>query len=472
MRFFDRITKNFPKDWPTRIILGVMILLALVGAFYGYRIARQMVSTNETFSLPGDPVLNSGSNDEAESEESASGATPRPTNPPAASLPTPEPWDGVSRVNVLVMGLDYRDWEAGETPRTDTMILLTLDPLNNTAGMISIPRDLWVSIPGFDYGKINTAYYLGEVYNLPGGGAALAARTVEEFLGVPVHYYAQIDFQAFVDFIDHIEGVKIDFEEPMVLDRRGKWNTVTVGPGRVTLPGEYALAYARTRSSEGGDFDRATRQQILIMAIRDRILDFNMMPKLVANAPQIYEDLAGGINTNMSLNEAIKLAWSAIDVDRNAISQVVISNEYVAFGKSPDGLDILKPIPDKIRLLRDEVFGTGGALGPVAEGDLLTLVAEEGARVSVRNASSQTGLASSTASWLREQGFNIVEETNADYVVYSQIYVYNGTPYALRWLAETMNVSESYIYNNYDPNAAFDIVVILGDDWAGNNPLP
>jgi LCP family protein required for cell wall assembly len=472
MRLFEKIKHNFPKDRPTQIILALMVILAIVGAFFGFRIARRIVSTNETFSLPGDPVLAAAEEETEATSEGDPESTPKPTTALAANLPTPEPWDGVSRVNVLVMGLDYRDWEAGETPRTDTMILLTLDPLNNTAGMISIPRDLWVSIPGFDYGKINTAYYLGEVYNLPGGGPGLAARTVEELLGVPVHYYAQIDFQAFVDFIDNIDGVKIYFEEEMVLDRRGKWNTVTVGPGAVTLPGEYALAYARTRSSEGGDFDRATRQQILIMAIRDRILDFNMMPRLVSNAPMIYEDLAAGINTNMSLNEAIKLAWSGLDVNRDSISQVVISNEYVTFGKSPDGLDILKPIPDKIRLLRDEVFGTGGALGPVANGDILELVTQEGARVSVRNGSYQAGLAASTAAWLREQGFNIVEETNADYAVYSQIYVYNGTPYALRWLSETMGVTTSNIYNQFDPNAAYDIVVVLGDDWAGNNPIP
>jgi len=466
MRIFKNIRQKFPKDRPTQVILGLLILLALVGAFFGFRLVRQLVSTNKTFSLPGDPVIVQDP-DEGESVD----ATPKPTDIPAAALPTPEPWDGVSRVNVLVMGLDYRDWEAGEDPRTDTMILLTLDPLNNTAGLISIPRDLWVSIPGFDYGKINTAFFLGEVYNLPGGGPALAAQTVEAFLGVPVDYYAQIDFQAFVDFIDHIDGVKITFEEPMVLDRRGKWNTVTMEPGAVTLPGEYALAYVRTRTTEGGDFDRASRQQKLILAIRDRILDFNMMPKLVANSPQIYNDLASGIHTNLSLNEAIKLGWSAVGVDRDAITQVVISNEYVTLGKSPDGLDILRAIPDKIRLLRDEVFGVGAALGPVAEGDALDIVAGESARVSIRNGSSQVGLAASTAAWLKDQGFNIVEESNADYTIYSQIYIYGGTPYALRWLSDTIPVTGNNIFYNFDPNAGVDLVVVLGDDWAGNNPL-
>jgi len=466
MNWFRRIADRFPKDWPTRIVLILLVMLALVGAFYVYRITRQIVATNETFSIPGDPVI------QEDNSKGSIESTPEPTEIPAADLPTPEPWDGVSRVNVLVMGLDYRDWEAGETPRTDTMLLFTLDPVNKTAGVVSIPRDLWVSIPGFDYAKINTAYYLGEVYNLPGGGPGLAAQMVEELLGVPVHYYAQIDFQAFVDFIDHVEGVRLTFEEPMEIDLRGEDDPLTIEPGVVTLPGEYALAFVRSRGTEGGDFDRAKRQQILIMAVRDRILEFDMMPKLVARAPEIYNDLAAGINTNMSLNLAIKLGWSVLDIDRDDINQVIISNEYVTLGKSPDGLDILMPIPDKIRLLRDEVFGTGAALGPIADGELLELVAEEGASISVRNGSSQLGLAATTAAWFREQGLNVVEEVEVEYGVYSQIHVYNGTPYALRWLSETMGLTESYIYDNYDPNAQFDLIVVLGDDWLANNPMP
>lgn len=460
--------RKFPKDRSIQIFLVALLLIALAGSFFAFRIVRNLVATNQTFSLPGDPIIRQ----EVPEGEEEMDSTPKPTQIPAADLPTPEPWDGVSRVNVLVMGLDYRDWEAGDTPRTDTMILLTLDPLNNTAGMISIPRDLWVNIPGFDYGKINTAYYLGEVYNLPGGGAGLAARSVEELLGVPIQYYAQVDFQAFVDFIDHIDGVKLTFEEEIKIDPRGQGNTEVIEPGVYTLPGELALAYARTRAGDGADFDRASRQQILIMAIRDRILDFNMMPRLVANAPQIYNDLAGGINTNMSLNQAIRLAWSAIDVNRDKISQVVISNEYVTLGKSSDNLDILRPVPDKIRLLRDEVFGEGAALGPVAEGELVELVAQEGARVSVRNGSYQPGMAATTADWLIEQGVNVVEETSTEYNIYNQIYIYNGKPYAIRWLTETMQVTPNNIFNYYDPNAELDIVVVLGDVWVSNNPMP
>ena len=114
---------------------------------------------------------------------------------------------------------------------------------------------------------------------------------------------------------------------------------------------------------------------------------------------------------------------------------------------------------------------TGGAIGPVAEGDLLALVAKENARVSVRNGSYLGGLAASTADWMRGQGVNVVEETNSDYTVYSSITVYNATPYALKWLSQTMGVNSNMITYAYDPNASVDLVVVLGDDWAGNNPM-
>ncbi len=119
--------------------------------------------------------------------------------PPEVSAPVnvpPPTWDRGSRVNVLFIGIDARDWEANASaPRSDTMILFTIDPVSNTAGMLSIPRDMWVNIPGFGYGRINTAYNLGEAYKLPGGGPGLAMKTVEQFLGVPVQLLRTGGFQ-------------------------------------------------------------------------------------------------------------------------------------------------------------------------------------------------------------------------------------------------------------------------------------
>lgn len=471
MKLFHQLKENFPKDWLTRMIMILMVILAVVGACFAFRLVSRLVASTTAFSLPGDPVLPTHVDSEGDAvEERSATETPRA---PQVTLPDPDPWDGTSRVNVLVMGLDLRDDEAGEAaPRSDTMILLSMDPLNNTAAAIAIPRDMWVALPGFGTYKINTAFRFGELYNIPGGGPELASRTVEEFLGVPVHFFVQVDFQAFVDFIDHINGIKITFDEPYTLDRRGRWNTRILEPGTYVLNGEYALAYARDRKSEGDDFDRSGRQMEVILLIRQRILEFDQLPTLVMNAPAIYEDLSTGLRTNMSLNQLIQLAWKAREIPPENIHMVVIGPQQISFGKSPDGLDILRPIPDRIRLLRDEVLGEGGVLGPVAEGDLLSLVAEENARVALLNASFQPDLGEKTAAWLREQGFNIVEVGNAPATTVSTVDLYGTTPYALRWLVETFGMTPGHIDFRFSSDATVDIELIVGDDWASRNPMP
>ncbi len=476
MSFFQNIKEKISWDWFWRIILLLLVILSIVGAFYANKFVRRLVATTETFSLPGDPVIAESEGDEGDQDDDDVEGEDDPVetlSAPEANLPDPDPWDGTSRVNILVMGLDLRDEEnADAAPRSDTMILLTMDPLNNTAAAIAIPRDMWVAVPGFGYYKINTAFRFGELYNIPGGGPELASQTVEEFLGVPVHFYVQIDFQAFVDFIDHIHGLRMTFDEPYTIDRRGKWNTVTLEPGTYALDGEYVLAYARDRKSEGDDFDRSSRQMEVILLIRERILEFDMLPMLVLNAPAIYEDLSSGIRTNMSLNQVIQLAWKAREIPRGNIEMIVIGPEHVNFGKSPDGLEILRPIPDKIRLLRDEVFESEGVLAPTEEEDLLTMVQEENARVKLLNASYQPDLAEITAAWLRDNGFNVTETGSTQSTPVSTVDLQGTTPYALRWLVETFGMTTGHIDYRYAPDAEADIVLILGDDWAYNNPMP
>jgi len=465
MKFVDKLKSLLPKKRSTQILLIVFLVLAITGAIIGGIFMRNFVSTMTILNLPGDPITQPGQTNPESTEQSG-------LIVPDSSFIMPEPWDGVSRVNILVMGLDFRDWEAGEIARTDTMILFTLDPLNKTAGFISIPRDLWVSIPGFEYAKINSAYYLGEAFKLPGGGPELAKRTVEELLGVPIQYYAQVDFQAFISLIDHIDGITVNVPAEIKIDPLGQHNTVILPAGEAKLNGELALAYARSRSTEGGDFDRSNRQQQVILAIRDKILNLNMMPKLVANANLIYSDISSGVRTNLDLEQSIKLALKVLEVPTEDIKHVIISGEYITFAKSPEGLDIVRPIPDKIRLLRDEVFSNGVAVGPSSGiTDILELVKLENATVSVRNGSAVGGLAASTAEYLRTQGLNIAEETNADYTVYSQIILYGSKPYTLKYLADLMNLPSTSITNRYDPNAQLEIIVILGDDWVTNKPF-
>ena len=238
------------KVWQI-VVLAAFAIAAILMGYLTFITVRDVVKTWRLTSLPG-VALQDGQTPVPNEE----GVVTEPDVPlQAVGGPTPEPWDGAKRVNVLVMGLDFRDWSVGEgPPRTDTMMVFTLDPINRTAGMISVPRDLWVNIPGYNYGRINTAYQLGEAYKEIGGGPALAMKTVEELLGVPIDYYLQVDFQAFIDFIDEIGGVKVDVPEKIKIDpiKPGKsTNVITLKPGVQTLNGEYALAYARSRKTEG-----------------------------------------------------------------------------------------------------------------------------------------------------------------------------------------------------------------------------
>jgi len=404
-------------------------------------------------------------------------ATPlAPTATAALPEPTLTPWDEAGRVTVLILGLDYRDWVSGsDHPRSDTMILLTLDPLSRTAGMLSIPRDLWVAIPGFSHGKINTAYYLGEAYKLPGGGPGLAVETVEQFLGVPINFYAQIDFTAFVRFIDIIGGVKIDVTEPITIDLIGSGvqTKKRLRPGVQVLPGEWALAYARARNSEGGDFDRARRQQQVILAIRDRVLSLELLPTLISRADDLYRELASGIRTNLRLDQAVKLALLASQVHAENIQRGVIDEKRVLFGRSPDNLAILIPLMDKIHELRDELFAGTTALSPLTPGSAQQRMQAEGAPVTIWNASRESGLAQRTAQFLREQGVMVKEAVDvSERASTSRLIDRKGCPFTSSYLMELFDISPYRFEYERDPTGSGDVLLVLGDDWAIAHPFP
>jgi LCP family protein required for cell wall assembly len=287
----------------------------------------------------------------------------RPAASPSAPLPTPAPWTGNERVTVLVMGLDPDpDGPDGDVPRTDTMVLLSVDPLAKTAAMLSIPRDLWVYLPetGSSH-KINTAYRWGELRDLEGGGPGQAMRSVSRLVGVPVEYYVLLDFNAFARLVDAMGGLDMHIREEITVDPLGPGNTVTLEPGVQTLSGAVALAYARNRRTENGTFDRAGRQQEVILAIRRQVLDFDMLPGLVARAPALYRQLSAGLRTNLTLDQAVRLAWLAAQVPDEAIRRSVfdLHKDFIYRTIETEGgpQDVLILRPERMKRLREEVFG-------------------------------------------------------------------------------------------------------------------
>ena len=462
------------KGWLiTAVISGATIILSLLAGIAAHYLAKNLTLTTASLASPAGPQLAAGQPTYEPGEE----PVPAPPNPFEPVFgPTLTPWDGAGRVTILILGLDYRDWAArSEYSRSDTMILLTLDPLTHRAGILSIPRDLWVNIPGFKHGKINTAYYLGAAYKLPGAGPGLAVKTVEQFIGVPINYYAQIDFSAFVQFIDELGGVKIDIPEAITVDLLGAGSATKkrLQPGVQVLPGEWALAYARARNSRGGDFDRAKRQQQVMLAIRERVLSLNMLPTIIAKADVLYQQLAAGIHTNLSLEEAIKLGLLASQVPEENIIRGVIDESFVLFGRSPDGLSILIPLIDKIHVLRDEIFAASGVLSPMTPGNSLERMLAEQAKVSIQNKSRTQGIATQTADYLAGLGVNIVDQREVEGSAgFTTLIDHSGKPFTTRYLLDQLGLANMRIIMEYDPANEVDVELILGDDWARRDKLP
>ncbi len=451
------------------IILGLLGILLFAGAL---RLAFFFATTWRVTPLASVPI-------------SVPDSTPSPDAPaqtptvPAPADALPPAWDGASRVSILIMGLDYGDWSADRNgpSRTDSMILFTIDPQAKTAAIISIPRDLWVDVPGFGYNKINTAYFLGESYKLPGGGPALAVKTVEQLLGVPIQYYAQIDFYTFVDFIDAIGGIDVNVPKKIRLDPLGPGNVFILSAGPHHLDGMKALAFARNRHTKDGDIDRSRRQQLVIMAVRDKLLSPANFPTMMARAPQMYQSLQGGVRTNLSLEDVLRLTMLVDQIPRNDIQQVVIDYSMASLGmvvQNGQALSILQPIPGKIRELRDQIFLGEDAPGPLAKGSLLDLMGQENPTISLLNGSHTADLTDKTAAYFRSLGFTVVHEgTASQHSSVTRVVASRGLPYSLKYLQQLFNFTSSsqIIYSNAkDPQA--DLVILLGDDWAKKNPLP
>jgi LCP family protein required for cell wall assembly len=462
MKLFQ-FPKSPPKSWGG--LLGFLgnVLVAAGIIFLGFYFVSNRLARGE-ISLPG---LQSFTAQQESGEAALTGVEGEISLAESGPVVELTPWDGTGRVTVLVMGLDFRDWSAGSGPsRTDTMMLLTLDPLSNTAGMLSIPRDLWVSIPGFSNGRINTAYFIGEAYSLPGGGPAMAVKTVEGVIGVAINYYAQVDFGAFVRFVDELGGVKVDVPKRIKIDPI-VGDPVRLKPGRQTLFGELALAYARARNTPGGDLDRAIRQQQVILGIRERLLKPESLSELVSKAPDLYKEIAGGVSTNMTLDEVIKLAVLAQKVPDENIQRAAISAKEVNFATTPDGQAVLIPRPEKIRQLRDQVFLVStGTMGPLTPGESKERMALEGARISLLNGSLVDGLAGRTEALLASEGANVVEVASGETRNQTRIIDYTGSPHTANFLAAFFGLEPGNYEIQYEPDSPVDLTVILGVDWS------
>lgn len=348
--------------WVTPVLAALFGLFVLGGLYFGYLFYQTVRDVTAYYSLP-EPVI-------VPTRPAPSGVAqavrPTPTLPAPPTVAPASPasgpvWNRKGRVNILLLGTDDgRTCDSG-VPRTDTLILLSLDTEAKKAFMVSIPRDLWVEIPGRGINgipteqRINTAYTFGEINRFPGGGVKLLRDTIEKNFGQPIHYYAMVNFDGLREIVDLLGGVDIEVKERLYdseypTDDCGV-RIIDFKPGTYRMGGEDALAYARSRHTTS-DFDRGSRQQQVLLAMRRRALQPDVLPKLPALASQIR----GLIKTDMSLLEMLALANAAKDIDAANIQRRAIDVDMIYPWVRPDGAQVLLPDRAKIRLLFDEVF--------------------------------------------------------------------------------------------------------------------
>ena len=257
------------------------------------------------------------------------------------------------RATVLVLGLDRRP-EQGYVVRSDVLMLVTANPRAPQLGLLSIPRDLYVEIPGYGESRINTAHFWGE-RDEPGGGPDLAMRTVAETFGVPVDRYVRVDFDAFSAVVDAAGGVEVVVEERIV---DHAYPTEDYGTTRIEIPagrqrmgGERALQYVRSRHGSS-DFDRAERQQQVMRALVQQLSAPTNWPRL----PAVVAAALQHVETNLGPVGMLQLGSAALRVGPDGIDQVVIDSEMTRPWTTPTGGAVLLPRWDEIDPVVERMF--------------------------------------------------------------------------------------------------------------------
>ncbi|HAZ29059.1 MAG TPA: hypothetical protein DCY48_04805 [Candidatus Magasanikbacteria bacterium] len=391
-----------------------------------------------------------------------------------------EPLEGQrsDRINMLLTGMGGPGHDGPFL--TDTIMVVSVKPSTKQVAMISIPRDLGIEIPGHGWKKINAANAIGEAQKKNLGGA-YAAQVIQEAFNTDIHYYVRIDFAAFEEIIDELDGIKIDvengFTDPMYPAENEEYQTVTFAKGVETMNGKRALIFARSRhgnNGEGSDFARAKRQQKVLLALKEKALTFNTLTNPV-HVHNILKSLDKHLTTNMEFSDIIAMMKLAKELDTSHIITTVLDNGtdgYLVNGTSPDGAFILQPKTgnfDEINSLMEHIFDqetlTTENSTPVQDPPTY-----QDTNIEIQNGTWQAGLAARAAKYIQDKGFFVAAIGNTAVRPQGKsaiIYVKKGPPpEALKALQETLKIPIiEHLPESESATTTADILVILGDDY-------
>jgi LCP family protein required for cell wall assembly len=258
-------------------------------------------------------------------------------------------------LNILVVGSDER--KPGQPWRSDVIMVIAVDYANRQVGVISFPRDMWVDIPTVGKNRINTATFFGGINNYPNGGdIGLLKDTLAQNFGIRIDHYMKFNFETFKDVIDALDGVDITVDCPITGrfpvepgSKELKWQTLE--PGEYHMDGEFALRYARERKTTS-DVDRNRRQQRILIAMRKRAREVNIIPRI----PALYDAMKENIETDLGLTDIIALTRLGLQIATKDVHGFNIGYKELDSWTTPGGASVLKPDMNKIQEGINELF--------------------------------------------------------------------------------------------------------------------
>ncbi len=400
----------------TKCVSVAVLLLSVVGVFVGTHIARTT----------------------AEEPQAVNGFSLFSSLRRLATAPNKElRGEDADRINVLLLGVGGAGHAGAEL--TDTILFASYKPSTNDVGMLSIPRDLTVNIPGYGYRKINAVNAYAEMESA-GSGLVASANTIHDILGQTVDYTIKVDFRGFEEIINDVGGIDVyvdtaftDSTYPLD-DELGSVQTVSFVQGWATMNGATALQYARSRhgnNGEGGDFARAARQQKILLALKDKVLSLNVLLNPV-KLNKVLSTVRDNVKTTMSIWEMMRVAEYIPKIHRESIVMQVLDTAPGSPLYSTTMNDAFVILPRKedwsdVKLIAQNIFSPVGTAVSQAAALPEKPSAAGGVRIEIQNGTMTTGLAARTAELLQTSGFTIAVVSNAEHRDYAKTTIFDYT---------------------------------------------